>query len=88
MGTRLRYKTCRPIGSGTGAQTLVTLSPEAMLPAAHVVHEVVPNCAAATKFALQSLDWRRYYRAPLVGLYMTEDGQCADEMNRNLWQVC
>lgn len=19
---------------------------------------------------------------------MTEDGQCADEMNRNLWQVC
>lgn len=29
----------------------------------------------------------RVYRAPLVGLYMTEDGQCADEMNRNLWQV-
>lgn len=29
----------------------------------------------------------RVYRAPLVGLYMTEDGQCADEMNRNVWQV-
>lgn len=31
--------------------------------------------------------WHRVYRAPLVGLYMTEDGQCADEMNRNVWQV-
>lgn len=29
----------------------------------------------------------RIYRAPLTGLYMTEDGQCFDEMNRNVWQI-
>ena len=29
----------------------------------------------------------RVYRAPLTGLYMTEDGQCFDEMNRNVWNI-
>jgi len=47
--------------------------------------------AHGNKVALEDMDTNwfrdRYYRAPLVGLYMTEDGQCADEMNRNLWQV-
>jgi hypothetical protein len=29
----------------------------------------------------------RLYSAPLLGVYMTEDGQCFDEMNRSLWVV-
>ena len=29
----------------------------------------------------------RHYGAPLVGVYMTEDGQCFDEMNRNVWRL-
>jgi hypothetical protein len=34
-----------------------------------------------------SLRVSRQYGAPLVGVFMTEDGQCFDEMNRNLWQA-
>lgn len=29
----------------------------------------------------------RLYGRPIEGIVMTEDGHCADEMNRNIWCV-
>jgi len=47
--------------------------------------------ASSNKLALNDKETNyfrdRVYGAPLVGLYMTEDGQCFDEMNRNVWQI-
>ncbi len=48
-------------------------------------------CLMSLQPALNNTDTNwfrdRHYGAPLVGVYMTEDGQCFDEMNRNVWRL-
>ena len=49
------------------------------------------KCLMCAQPALNNTDTNwfrdRHYGAPLVGVYMTEDGQCFDEMNRNVWRL-
>ena len=46
----------------------------------------VQPCLAFQEHCITML-CHRQYGAPLVGVFMTEDGQCFDEMNRNVWQA-